>query len=314
VVNTRDKVGRHRDRSAMFRSLSCSGGTRSAGGRGLLAALIVTTLFVLRFARDNSALIFLEEEPLELDPQATEDADVVVCNVGQTSLSNVVARLGGFGFPDGKGLVVDPEGNVALARNDCQTFSLRPNGELKSDTSEYKGLLIVSADGVKGITRQVLVASKEPEQKEVSAAAKPVWINDGWLPLRREVVLPLKLEQGEPTDTLALSTRKDEILGVLSGGSGDGHAHVVVNQKHSEVKYEANEAGVVLLPVRVEGLDGVGSYSGTLTVDGAEFETEFFASHALLWALVPVGLSLLTGWLSLLLFKRMWPTVSIVVR
>jgi hypothetical protein len=276
--------------------------------RGLLAVLIVVTLLVLGFAQVNSALVFPEEEPLELDPQATEGVRAEVCNVGPTPLSNVVAKLGGFGFSDGKGLIVDPKESVGLARGDCQTFSLRPDAELRSDTGEYKGLLIVSADGVQGITKQVLVGPKEAEKKVVSAAAKPIWIYNKWLPIPRKVVLPLKLKEGESTDTLALNTKRDEILGILSGGYGDGHAQVVVDQELPEDEHKANEAGVVLLPVRLKGVDGVGTYSGTLTVDGAEFETEFFVSHPLLWAMVPMALGLVAGWLSLLLLKSKWPT------
>ena len=298
----------------MFRGRLYLGGERSAGGRGLLAALILATLLVLGFGPENSTLVFVEEGPLELDSQATKGADVLVCNVGQRLLSNVAAKDGGF--PEGKGVDIEPKEGptqepVSLARGECLTYTLTLDAGLKSDTAKYKGLLIVSAEGVKSIVRDVLVGPEEAEKMEVSAVAKPFWLNNRWVPrwvpLLREAALPLKLKKGGFTDTLALSAKKDEVLGVLSGGVGDGHAQVVVDQEPPEGKFVANEAGVASLPIRAEGLDGVGTYSGTLTVDGAEFETEFFVSHALPWGLIPIVFGFLAGWVSLRILKRNLP-------
>jgi hypothetical protein len=185
----------------MFRGRFYSGGERSAGGRSLLAALVLATLPILGFRPENSALVFLEEGPLELDSQATEGADVVVCNVGQRLLSDVVAKDGGF--PEGKGVEVEPKEDptkapVSLARGECLTYSLTPDARLKSDIGEYKGLLIVSASGVKSIARDVLLGPEEAEKMDVSAVAKPFWLNNRWLPrwvpLVREAALPLKLK------------------------------------------------------------------------------------------------------------------------
>src|SRR5215216_5724247 len=123
-----------------------------------LAVLAACAVFLLGIGPEDGPMVFLEDGPLQLDSQATEGTDTVVCNVGEAPLENVIAKA--EGFPQGKGVAVAPNDAVGLARGDCQTFTLTPEAGLQSDAGEHKGALIVSADGVGSITRQLVVTPK----------------------------------------------------------------------------------------------------------------------------------------------------------
>jgi hypothetical protein len=68
---------------------------------------------------------------------------------------------------------------------------------------------------------------------------------------------------------------------------------------------------VISVPVRVEGLEGVGTYSGTLTAGGVDFDEQLLLSDTLWWAVVCVAIGFGISVLLLLITKRWWPVTSL---
>jgi hypothetical protein len=275
----------------------------SIGQRSTLAALMLVLAFTLGVGPEDSALVFLEETLLRLDPETeAEGADVTICNLGDVPLNNVSASAEGFSFPEGKHLKVMGGSIGDLPQGGCKKVTLQADQGLGEES--YEGLLTVSADGVKSIARQVVIGPPDPAK--VSAAAKPVRLIMGEPSnIARvgspgaEFKLPLKLE-----DAATLQTEAGEKLGTLSGGFGDGHARVVATEATSR---SAESGEVVSLPVRVEDLEGVGTYTGTLTVGGANFESELFVSDSLLLALYFLLIGVIVGWYLLIELKKRLP-------
>jgi hypothetical protein len=268
-----------------------------------LVALVFTLMFALGVGPEDSDLVFLDESPLQLVPETVEEGtDVAICNLGEQPLTNIAARATGFNLPAGKQLNVIGGRIGELPRGECEKVTLQADQDLGEDV--YQGLLTVSADEVKGIARQVVIGPPAPEK--ISAAAKPIRLLMWW-PSNitrlgspdKEFELPLKSE-----DAATLQTEAGETLGTLSGGFGDGHAEVVAADAISR-SAEGGES--FSLPVRVNDLDGVGTYTGTLTIDGAQFEPELFVSDSLLWALVPLLIGAGVGWFLLIELKKRWP-------
>jgi hypothetical protein len=214
-------------------------------------------------------------------------------------------------------VIVKEETIGTLDSGDCTTVSVRTiQGLERVGTGTYRGVVMLSANQVKPVARQVVVTVEEPE-KSVSAAGKPIrvtmrwpsnitridrpryapWpilINSltlyapstfllktptyapwPWWPPEKQVELPLRSKGGA-----ALDVKKGDTLGTLSGGFGDGYAKVIAAEKLDGV-----ESGRVRrLTVRIHGLEGVGTYTETLTIGGVDIDVELFVSDALPWA------------------------------
>ena len=77
---------------------------------------------------------------------------------------------------------------------------------------------------------------------------------------------------------------------------------------------EDSKAGVVNLPVQVEDLRGVGTYTGILTVDGQELETEILVTDGPGWAVVAVAVGLIVGAVLLWLTRHFSPRFRLWLR
>jgi hypothetical protein len=281
-----------------------------------MAAIVLALVFVLTlgFGPADSTLKFVDETPLALTlEKATQGTPVVVCNFGQDTLTSLEARLVGFDFPAEAGMSEPTEIPAELEPGACQKVPVRAQEGLKESLTakpgRYQGLLVLSTEQTGRVVRQVIV---EAPAAIITPAAKPVWVTKyspsvlaGRLPpANRDIKLPLKLK-----NAASLSVARNQPLGVLSGGTGDGQARVFADKALEEKR--PNKSGVISVPVRVKGLEGVGTYTGTLTVGGVDFEEQLLLSDTLWWAVVCVLIGLVSSVLVLLITKRLWPAANL---
>lgn len=279
------------------------------------AAVVLSLTFVLTlgFGPEDSPLKFVDETTLGLTlEKATQGTSVVACNFGKDALTSLEARLVGFDFPTKAGMREPTTIPAELGPGACQKVPVRvekgKSQSLAADPGRYQGLLVLSTEQTGSIARQVIV---EVPTATITSAAKPIWVTKyspsvlaGHLPpATRKIELPLKLKNAE-----SLSVERNQPLGVLSGGAGDGQAKVFAD---GTFEGKPDRTGVISVPVRVKGLEGVGTYSGTLTAGGVDFEEQLLLSDTLWWAVVCVVIGLVSSVLLLLITKRLWPVASL---
>jgi hypothetical protein len=286
---------------------------RRLSGRTAPIILPLALVLTLGFGPADSPLKFVDETPLDLTlEKATQGTSVVVCNFGQDPLTNMEARFVGFDFPTEKGMREPKTIPAGLGVGSCQKVPVRAEESLKQSLlakpGRYQGLLVLSTEQTGRVVRQVIV---EAPAATISSAAKPVWVTTkspsvlagNRSPVTRKIDLPLKVKNAK-----SLSVKREQSLGVLSGGEGDGQAKVFATKK---LKEAPDSSGVVSVPVRVEGLEGVGTYSGTLTAGGVDFEEQLVLSDSLGWAVGCVAIGLFISILLLVITKRSWPVATL---
>jgi hypothetical protein len=280
-----------------------------------MAAIVLSLAFVftLGLGPEDSPLKFVDETPLSLTlEKATQGTSVVACNFGQDTLTSVEAHFVGFDFPTEASMREPTEIPAELDPGACQKVPVRAQEDLKASLTakpgRYQGLLVLSTEQTGRVVRQVIV---EAPAATITSAAKPVWVTKkspsvlaGYRPpVTRKIELPLKIKNAE-----GLSVKRDQPLGVLSGGVGDGQAKVFADKRF---RGTPDSSGVISVPVRVEGLEGVGTYSGTLTAGGVDFDEQLLLSDTLWWAVVCVAIGFGISVLLLLITKRWWPVTGL---
>jgi hypothetical protein len=234
-------------------------------------AVTVTALVGAADASATARLAFLDERPLTIkwgDLRAGQS--VSVCNVGDRP-ARVRARLVGFAFARGDNPVEqanvlgEPTGPKRLRPGTCASLEVRSVAEaLAPDPGEYTGVLVLV--GPRGLVRRSVTISIPADKKgaikglveEVVFVAK----RDG-RPFKRTASptqrsLPLKA--AKTNETLPIPKANDVLLGVLQN-EGD-RARVYKAGAGSASR------GVFSLPIRIEGANKAGTYSGTLDIAG----------------------------------------------
>ncbi len=312
---------------------------------GPLALLMACAMLSLGVGPEGSSLVFVEETPLELSlSEAQKGANLGVCNVGAKKLTKVKAQPKGFDPSLNADVKVTKETIGTLDPGDCRTVlveTVQGSAPGTPGTGTYRGVVMLSANQVEPVARQVVVTVGEPE-KSIFVAAKPIrvtmwWPSNitridrpslarwpilmtyftpyapyvrlmnypvpyapwPWWPPEKQVELPLRSK-----GRVELEVKKKPALGTVSGGFGDGHATVVAAENFNG---RVKSGGVHPLAVHVDGLEGVGTYTGTLTIDGVDTDVELFVSDALLWPFVFLLLGVALAGAALFLAKRLVP-------
>jgi hypothetical protein len=282
----------------------------------------------MEFTEQDSGLVFVDETPLELTEQdALDGVSVGACNLGDESLTGLEAHLIGFDFPPGKGMQAPSRFTGELPSDQCKQVSLQAEAGFDPEPGKHRGLLVLFAQQTADIVRAVVVEAEQLE-RHLAIAAKPITSTNAVPmifyrePTQRELDIAVLVSDG----TLD-PVKGGDLLGTLSGGPEPGYVRVVSaaeapapdqagaatrstlridGVRAVPVSAQAEDAGrrIVQLPVRVEGLHGVGSYSGTLNVDGEDLEAELLVTDSLWWAVLAVAIGLIVGALLLYLTRH----------
>jgi hypothetical protein len=263
-------------------------------------------------------LVFEDDRPIIVTwEQAKIGMDVTVCNVGRDRLQTLRAALTGFNFQvDGKQvsdkMVLNPP-NVAstLDAGACTTVHVQATDGLAPDPGEYKGLLVLSGQSAGIIRREMTIYGPAPIKKPSmvkSAVDEIILTATRNLPFGNVSHYNTYLLFKSPSvgETLILP-ETGTLIGILYS-EGVHFSRVYVNGKPDE-----SQEGVVMLPIRVEGLNSVGTYSGKLalvdTDDLAEIKIQ--VTDLFVWPILAFLLGVLIAFICLL-WKQHWRPYSLL--
>jgi hypothetical protein len=233
-------------------------------------------------------LVFEDDRPIIVTwEQAKIGMDVTVCNVGRDRLQTLRAALTGFNFQvDGKQvsdkMVLNPP-NVAstLDAGACTTVHVQATDGLAPDPGEYKGLLVLSGQSAGIIRREMTIYGPAPIKK-------PSMVKSA-------------------VDEIILTATRNLPFGNVS------HYNTHFSRVYVNGKPDESQEGVVMLPIRVEGLNSVGTYSGKLalvdTDDLAEIKIQ--VTDLFVWPILAFLLGVLIAFICLL-WKQHWRPYSLL--
>jgi hypothetical protein len=274
------------------------------------AVVAVVAALTMGVGPSDSPLVFVDEEPLAATwKQVKVGEEVVVCNLGEDQLQDLRARIIGFNFPDeSEDALKSPEGSNfqnTLKTEQCTTARVKTKGGAELEPGEYKGGLVVSAEGVEKITRNIVIQVPKPTVKGV--VDNTVLTSRRWLGLLSDKStenfrLDLRLEgEGDlPSDLYPQTNAGDKAIGVVT--SGDSPAFLYVN---GQPDYSRRDDGIVALPVQARELNKVGTYAGSLRESGNAVKLELRVTHPFYWALGAILLGTLIS-LALLFWRQHW--------
>jgi len=280
----------------------------------LFATAVVTVVAALAMGvgPSDSPLVFVDEEPLAATwEQVKVGEEVIVCNLGEDPLQGLRATLIGFNFPEESADALQlPEGPVfqdTLMPDRCTSARIKAKEGVELSPAEYKGGLVVSADGVEKVIRDIIIQVSEPEPTVNGVVDSTVFTFKRQLGLlsnkSTEIFrLDLRLEgEGDlPSDLYSPTGVGDKAIGVVT--SGDSPAYLYAN---GEPDYSRRADGVVTLPVQAKDLGKVGTYAGSLRGSGSAVKVELRVTHPIYWALGAILLGTLIS-LALVLWRQHW--------
>jgi tetratricopeptide (TPR) repeat protein len=255
-------------------------------------------------------LAFEDKSDLTLTwEQAKTKVNVNVCNDGNAQLQSLQAVLTGFNFLENKILVADEEVLKApaitstLDAEKCTSVTIQASGESIPDPGKYEGVLVVSAVKGDGTTERISLKVTVELAPVESAFEKIILTATRYGPLSRAVrldnhYLPLQPTGNGETPTPA---SKDTLIGIINNEGRLGRVCV-----DGPVK---TEEGVNLLPVRIDGLEDVGTYSGKLDVAGTSdakqaIPIEVKVTDHIGWAIGAIILGLVLALVSMFYMQR----------
>jgi hypothetical protein len=224
----------------------------------------------------DSILVFEDDRSLILTwEQANDGVNVTVCNIARNNDQPLRVALTGFNFQVDNKPIADaevlkqPDVVSILNAGMCTIVSVQAkNDGITPDSGEYKGLLVLSSPGADIIRREVIVYGPTPNTKTAvleSAVDKIILTATRNIPMFSTASLDypyIPLKPGSTGETLVLPTIDTHIGNIYDEGHFDRvYGRIYVNGKPME-----SQDGVVLLPIRVDGLDEVGTYSGKLDI------------------------------------------------
>lgn len=256
--------------------------------------------------------------------QVNAGVDVVVCNVGPSSIHSLRAELTGFNFLIDKKSISDRMVlNLSNVTNSLDAgvctqvyFQTATNGSIL-DPGEYKGLLVISGPNAGIIRRELTIygpaaTTKPPIVKsvvdDITITATRNSIDLFGSPYFSTVVdkpyIPLKSDS--VGNNLSLPDN-GTLIGIIYNNGNLGR--VYVNGKPDE-----SLDGVVLLPIRIDGLDAVGTYSGKVDVGGTgddktSIKFQVKVTDYILWAIIAIIIGVLIP-LLIMFYMRHWRPMS----
>ncbi len=239
--------------------------------RLVVVAMVVAANIIVGFASGEGPLAFEDDRPLTLTwNEVMSGVDVAVCNVGSEDLQSLQATLTGFKFQLSAQPIADSDAlelfdfPSALSAGECTKVQIKASGKCCTpDSGEYQGLLVVSGLGAGMTRRSVNISVPQPDAKPVakeSAVGEEVAVN---ATLTENVVrfdLPLKVEADKEAPDVP---KTGDCIGIVYREGRLGRVYV-------DGDPEDPKEGVLLLPVRGEGLEVPGTYKGTVSVTGED--------------------------------------------
>lgn len=292
--------------------------------RRLAVVSVMVMVFLMVSSGSGDGPLVFEDDRLAIYTweQVNAGVDVVVCNVGPDSIQSLRAELTGFNFLIDKKSISDRMvlslSNVtnSLDAGVCTQvhFQTATNGSIL-DPGEYKGLLVISGPNAGIIRRELTVygpaATTKPAivksvvddititatRNSISLFGSPYFgtvIDKPYIPLKSDSV----------GNNLSLPNN-GTLIGVIYNNGNLGR--VYVNGKPDE-----SLDGVILLPVRIDGLDAVGTYSGNIDVGGTSddktsIKVQVKVTDYILWAIIAILIGVLIPLLRLLYMQRWRP-------
>jgi hypothetical protein len=222
-------------------------------------------LVVLFAGISRGSLEFQDDRPIILTwDQVRSGEDIVVCNYGNSSLPSLSATLEGFNFranethvAEDKVLNLTPI-RMSLDPSKCNHVNISPAvGGVGPDPGKYDGELVISGRVATTIRKEIIINVQTYEcaldALNLTATRDASFLSEALLDLK-DSYIPLKSPGNgyEP-----YRPKSGQQLGFVYY---EGHiGNITVDSK--EYKTEAN---LTLMPIRIDGLDEVGTYSGRL--------------------------------------------------
>ena len=254
------------------------------------------------------AFAFEDERALKVGwPRLADGFELEVCNTGNKE-GAFEPRLVGFDFEvddqpanSGDVVVVSPQ-EVTVATGKCQPIRLRGGGQAP-DAGDYSGVIVLRTPSAL-VRREMTVSAPRANQTKAEALADEVGLRaerDGMgddLSIASEASLPLRGFER------LLVPRKDETIGILQNGSQ--RLSVIVDGEVSPAESPR------YLPIRLEGSDEVGTYTGTVDLAVGEgavapVKLKLEASDRLWVPLALIAAGLLGAVLGLIYLQRWRP-------
>jgi hypothetical protein len=233
----------------------------------IVAVLAGALIMSFGTAGGTGTLVFVDERPLELTwEQAEAGVHVTVYNMGNVSLQSLLVTLTGFNFRVNETVISDemvldtPTSNFTLEGGNRMEVLIQATGGIIPDPGNYTGLLVLADLNASNIIRRDVTIELRPVEcavDEIVLTATRDWsflsnasLDTPYLPLKPP-------GHGENLRYL----EDDAPIGIVYSEGRIGQVYVSGEQKSQD--------GVVLLPIRIEGLDAVGTYSGKLDLTGS---------------------------------------------
>jgi len=235
-------------------------------------SMLVISVFLTGFASGESDLAFKDDQDLVLSWKQVQSGEGIgICNVGERELIDLQVELIGFGFKDdsgtkGAGQVFDLTGDESkLASGMCMNLELKAKPEGAEDAhvpepGAHAGWLV--AWGPKAGMIRLGVTVSGPESDKVapkkSAVGEEIAVTVPFTANVARFELPLVASAEKAKLTLP---NVDQHIGLVYSEGRLGR--IYVDGDPPEPK-----DGVLLLPVRVQGLEVAGKYKGTVNLSG----------------------------------------------
>ena len=227
-------------------------------------------LIILLIGASYGSLEFQDDRPIMLTwDQVRSGADIVVCNYGNLSLPSLNITLDDFNFKineryvDNKSVLNLSPQKISLDAWTCARINInatdRVLGRVFPDPGKYKGELVISGQGTGTIRKEISIDVQTYEcaldSLNLTATRDLSFFSKAHLDYS---YIPLKPPENSYSPALP---KNGTLLGFVYY---KGHiGNITVNN----MDYKT-EAGLTLMPIRIDGLDEVGTYSGRLFLAG----------------------------------------------
>ena len=201
--------------------------------------------------------------------QVRSGADIVVCNYGNLSLPSLNVTLDDFNFKinerhvDDKSVLDLSPFKMSLNAWTCARINIsvadRLAGEVLPDSGRYKGELVISGQGAGTIRKEISIYVQTYEctldSLNLTATRDFSFLSKAHLDYS---YIPLKSPENGYSPALP---KNGTLLGFVYY---KGHiGNITVDSEDYKT-----EAGLTWMPIRIDGLDEVGTYSGKLSLAG----------------------------------------------
>jgi hypothetical protein len=268
-------------------------------------------LIILLIGASYGSLEFQDDRPIMLTwDQVRSGADIVVCNYGNLSLPSLNVTLDDFNFKinerhvDDKSILDISPFKMSLNGWTCARINIsvadRLAGGILPDSGRYKSELVISGQGAGTIRKEISIDVQTYQcaldSLNLTATRDFSFLGKAHLDYS---YIPLKSPENGYSPALP---KNGTLLGFVYY---KGHiGNITVDSKDYKT-----EAGLTWMPIRIDGLDEVGTYSGKLSLAGinnnlSSVKVVVSVTDFVIWPIIMLAIGLVIALKSLIYLQK----------